>query len=45
MVVRRSVSFDDDVLKAIDDYRRSQNRIPSFSKAVNTLIRKASAKT
>jgi predicted transcriptional regulator len=40
MVVRRSVSFDDDVLKLIEDYRRKQNKIPSFSKAVNNLLRK-----
>jgi predicted transcriptional regulator len=45
MVVRRSVSFDDDVLALIENYRRKQDKIPSFSKAVNTLIRKASAKT
>ena len=44
MVVRRSVSFHDDVLRVIDDYRRSQSKIPSFSEAVNTLIIKGTRK-
>jgi hypothetical protein len=35
---RQAINFDDEVLKAIDDYRRSREKIPTFSKAVIELV-------
>jgi hypothetical protein len=42
MVRRQSISFDDDVDQGIDAYRRATpvgTPVPSFSKAVNDLLR------
>jgi len=41
MVVKTSVSLEDDVVKAVEDWRAKQRPIPSFSQAVNILLRKA----
>ena len=44
---RTSTEYDDDVAKAINDWRAKQyqekqlKKIPSFNAAVNTLLRKA----
>lgn len=35
----RSVSFDSDVAIIIEDYRKKHPKIPSFTEAVNDLIR------
>ena len=40
---RRSISFEDDVVEFVENWRRKQDKIPSFSKAVNELLRKAQA--
>ena len=37
---RKTVNFDAESVKIIEDYRRSQKKIPNFSEAVNTLIKK-----
>jgi hypothetical protein len=34
-----SISFDDDVAEFVENWRRKQDKIPSFSKAVNDLLR------
>lgn len=39
MVVRRTIAFDDDVNSAIENYRANQRPIPSFTDAVNELLR------
>ena len=42
MVQRKSVGFNDDVVELVDTYRIDQKKkggkIPSFSKAVNSLL-------
>ena len=39
MTKRISMSFSDDVVKLVDDWRRQQTPIPSFNQAVNTILR------
>jgi len=41
MVKRKSISFDDDIARLVEDWRRKQQKIPSFSRAINTLVKKA----
>lgn len=36
----RTVSFNNEVLGKIEDWRREQSEIPNFSEAVNILIKK-----
>jgi hypothetical protein len=38
---KQSVVFAEDVRGIVDDYRRTKNPIPSFTDAVNELIRKS----
>lgn len=41
-MVRQSISFEDDVYKGVDQYRRltpEGTPVPSFTKAVNDLLR------
>lgn len=40
----RTIRFEPDVVRIVEDYRRRQARIPSFSEAVNELIRKGGKK-
>ena len=42
MPKRLSITFSDDTLKLIENWRRTQSPIPSFNQAVNELIREAS---
>jgi len=39
MTKTSSIRFDDDVVKLIDDWRKQQEKIPSFNTAVNTILR------
>ena len=39
MVVRRTVVFQDYIIAFVDDWRRTQSPIPSFNKAINTIIK------
>jgi hypothetical protein len=41
---KQSVTFAEDVDQIIEDYRSSKRPIPSFTDAVNELIRKGGAK-
>lgn len=36
---RRTIVFDDDVVKLVDDWRKTQDKIPSFNTAINAIIR------
>lgn len=38
--MKTSISLDEETLKNIDDYRRTQDKIPTLSKAVIDLIHK-----
>ena len=38
--MKTSISFDEDTIKAIHDFRRKQEKIPSISKAIIKLIYK-----
>ena len=38
--IKTSVTFDEDILKRIEDYRRRQKKIPTRSQAVIDLIKK-----
>lgn len=35
---RVSISFDDDVVKLVEDWRKQQDKIPNFNTAVNTML-------
>ena len=37
----KTVWFRKEVVEAVEEYRREQKKIPSFSDAVNTLLKKA----
>jgi len=39
----RTVSFNNEVLGKIEDWRRKQHEIPNFSESVNILIQKGLA--
>lgn len=39
MTKRVTISFSDDVVKLIDDWRKTQEAIPSFNTAVNTMLK------
>lgn len=36
--MKTSISFDDEILEAIDNYRRKQPRIPKLSEAIRDLL-------
>ena len=36
----KTVWFRKEVIEAVEEYRRKQKKIPSFSNAVNTLLKK-----
>ena len=36
----KTVWLEKEVIKKIEDYRREQKEIPSFSNAINTLLKK-----
>jgi hypothetical protein len=38
--MKTSISLDDKTLRAIDDFRRKQDKIPTLSKAVMSLIKR-----
>ena len=39
--MKTSISLDDKILEAIDNYRRNQLKIPKLSKAIRDLIQKS----
>ena len=39
--MRKSITFNKDVEDAVEDYRRKAKPIPTFTKAVNDLLKKA----
>ena len=39
MTKAQYIRFEDDVVKLVDDWRKQQDKIPSFNTAVNTMLR------
>ena len=37
----KTVWFEEGIIEQIENYRRKQKKIPSFSESVNTLLKKA----
>ena len=42
MTVQKHVRFDDGVVRLVDDWRKQQDKIPSFNQAVNVLVQAGS---
>ena len=40
MAKRQTITFDDDLVKQIDDWRAKQRPIPKFQNAVTELVRR-----